>query len=197
MTYTTPIGYLYQNILKVKRKIKIKEKVPVYYYILDKIKLMTQDELDLWIEGCINHYKKNSNKVMATNEERIERLELAHSRLFNEQKRMLEDLTKVQNKLVDEIKNINSQLTAGKDLELLPLPDKLIEGKKYSAEITEIIKREDVLWRKMDYTNWEIKLKGKDYIYLAFIKSEFTLEPGILVDFEYQHFLKLKHLKVK
>ena len=45
---------------------------------------MTQDELDLWIEGCINHYKKNSNKVMATNEERIERLELAHSRLFND-----------------------------------------------------------------------------------------------------------------
>lgn len=158
---------------------------------------MTQDELDLWIEGCINHYKKNSNKVMATIEERMERLEQAHSRMYNQQKTMLEDFTKVQNKLVDEIKNINSQLTAGKELDLLPLPDKLIEGKKYSAEITEIIKREDVLWRKMNYSNWEVKLKGKEYIYLAFIKSEVTLEPGILVDFEYQHFLKLKHLKIK
>lgn len=158
---------------------------------------MTQDELDLWIEGCITHYNKNSKKVMATIEERIERLELAHSRLFNEQKRMLEDLTKAQNKLVEEIKNINSQLTEGKELDLLPLPEKLVEGKKYTAEITEIIKREDVLWRKMNYSNWEVKLKGKDYIYLAFIKSEITLEPGILVDFEYQHYLKLKHLKVK
>jgi hypothetical protein len=159
---------------------------------------MNQEELDLWIEGCVNHYKKNTNKIMAaTIEERMERLEQAHSRLYNQQKTMLDDLTKVQNKTLKEIKNINSQLTEGKELDLLPLPDKLIEGKKYSAEITEIIKREDIEWRKMNYSNWEIKLKGKDYIYLAFIKSEFTLEPGILVDFEYQHFLKLKHLKIK
>jgi hypothetical protein len=158
---------------------------------------MNQQELELWIEGCITHYKKNTNKVMATIEERMERLEQAHSRLYNQQKTMLDDLTKVQNKLLEEIKNINSQLTEGKELDLLPLPEKLIEGKKYTGEITEIIKREDVLWRKMNYSNWEIKLKGKDYIYLAFIKSEVILEPGILVDFEYQHYLKLKHLKLK
>jgi hypothetical protein len=158
---------------------------------------MTQQELDIWIEGCITHYKKNTNKVMATIEERIERLEQAHSRLYNQQKTILEDFTKSQNKLLEEIKNINSQLTEGKELDLLPLPDKLIEGKKYSAEITEIIKREDIEWRKMNYSNWEVKLKGKEYIYLVFIKSEITLEPGILVDFEYQHYLKLKHLKLK
>lgn len=158
---------------------------------------MNQEELDLWIEGCVNHYKKNTNKVMATIEERMERLEQSHSRLYNQQKTMLDDLTKVQNKLLKEIKNINSQLTEGKDLDLLPLPDKLIEGKMYSAEITEIIKREDIEWRKMNYSNWEIKLKGKDYIYLAFIKSEITLDAGALVDFEYQHYLKLKHLKLK
>jgi hypothetical protein len=158
---------------------------------------MNQEELDIWIEGCINHYKKNTNKVMATIEERMERLEQAHSRLYNQQKTMLEDFTKAQNKLLEEIKNINSQLTEGKELDLLPLPEKLIEGKKYTGEITEIIKREDVIWRKMNYSNWEIKLKGKDYIYLAFIKSEVILEPGILVDFEYCHYLKLKHLKIK
>jgi hypothetical protein len=158
---------------------------------------MNQEELDLWIKGCITHYKKNTNKVMVTIEERMERLEQAHSRLYNQQKTMLDDLTKVQNKLLEEIKNINSQLSEGKDLDLLPLPDKLIEGKKYSAEITEIIKREDIIWRKINYSNWEVKLKGKDYIYLAFIKSEVALEPGTLVDFEYQHYLKLKFLKVK
>jgi hypothetical protein len=158
---------------------------------------MTQEELDIWIEGCINHYKKNSNKVMATIEERMERLELAHSRLYNQQKTMLDDFAKIQNKLLKEISNINSQLTEGKELDLLPLPEKLIENKKYSAEITEIVKREDVLWRNMNYSNWEVKLKGKEYIYLAFIKSEVTLEPGVHVDFEYQHYLKLKHLKIK
>lgn len=159
---------------------------------------MNQEELEIWIEGCITHYKKNTNKIMAaTIEERMERLEQAHSRLYNQQKTMLDDLTKVQNKTLEEIKNINSQLTEGKDLDLLPLPDKLIEGKKYSAEITEIIKREDVLWRKMNYTNWEVKLKGKDYIYLAFVKSEITLDAGALVHFEYNHYLKLKHLKIK
>jgi hypothetical protein len=158
---------------------------------------MTQEELDLWLEGCINYYKKNSKKVMATTEERIERLEQAHSRMFNQQKTLMEDFQKVQKKLLDEIKNINSQLSEGKELDLLPLPDKLIETKKYSAEITEIIKKEDVEWRKMNYTNWEVKLKGKDYIYLAFVKSEVILQPGTLVSFEYQHYLKLKHLKVK
>jgi hypothetical protein len=158
---------------------------------------MTQEELDLWIEGCITHYKKNSKKIMLPIEERISRLEQAHSRLFNQQKTMLDDLTKAQNKLLEEIKNINSQLNEGKELDLLPLPEKLIENKKYSAEITEIVKREDVLWRKMNYTNWEVKLKGKEYIYLAFIKSEVTLEPGVHVAFEYQHYLKLKHLKIK
>ena len=158
---------------------------------------MTQEELDLWIEGCITHYKKNSKKVMATTEERIDRLEQAHSRMFNQQKTMLQDFQKAQNKLLEEIKNINSQLTAGKELDLLPLPEKLIETKKYSAEITEIIKREDVEWRKMNYTNWEVKLKGKEHIFLAFVKSEVVLQPGTLVAFEYQHYLKLKHLKVK
>lgn len=158
---------------------------------------MEQQELDIWLQGCINYYKKNSKKVMATTEERIDRLEQAHSRMFNQQKTMLEDFQKVQNKLLEEIKNINSQLTAGKELDLLPLPEKLIETKKYSAEITEIIKREDVEWRKMNYTNWEVKLKGKEHIFLAFVKSEVVLQPGTLVVFEYQHYLKLKHLKVK
>jgi hypothetical protein len=158
---------------------------------------MTQEELDLWIEGCINHYKKNSKKVMATTDERIERLEQAHSRMFNQQKALIDDFKKVQQKLLEEIKNINSQLTAGKELDLLPLPEKLIETKKYSAEITEIIKKEDVEWRKMNYTNWEVKLKGKEHIFLAFVKSEVVLQPGTLVAFEYQHYLKLKHLKVK
>ena len=158
---------------------------------------MEQQELDIWLQGCINYYKKNSKKVMATTEERIDRLEQAHSRMFNQQKTMLEDFQKVQNKLLEEIKNINSQLTAGKELDLLPLPEKLIETKKYSAEITEIIKKEDVEWRKMNYTNWEVKLKGKEHIFLAFVKSEVVLQPGTLVAFEYQHYLKLKHLKVK
>jgi hypothetical protein len=158
---------------------------------------MTQEELDLWIEGCINHYKKNSKKVMATTDERIERLEQAHSRMFNQQKALIDDFNKVQQKLLEEIKNINSQLSAAKELDLLPLPEKLIETKKYSAEITEIIKKEDVEWRKMNYTNWEVKLKGKEHIFLAFVKSEVVLQPGTLVAFEYQHYLKLKHLKVK
>lgn len=158
---------------------------------------MEQQELDLWLEGCINYYKKNSKKVMATTEERIERLEQSHSRMYNQQKTMIEDFQKVQNKLLEEIKNINSQLTAGKELDLLPLPEKLIETKRYSAEITEIIKKEDVEWRKMNYTNWEVKLKGKEHIFLAFVKSEVLLQPGTLVVFEYQHYLKLKHLKVK
>ena len=158
---------------------------------------MTQEELEQWIEGCINHYKKNSKKVMATTDERIERLEQAHSRMFNQQKALIDDFKKVQNKLLEEIKNINSQLSAAKELDLLPLPEKLIETKKYSAEITDIVKKEDVEWRKMNYTNWEVKLKGKEHIFLAFIKSEVILEPGTLVVFEYQPYLKLKHLKVK
>jgi hypothetical protein len=158
---------------------------------------MTQQELDLWIEGCINHYKKNSKKVMATTDERIERLEQAHSRMFNQQKALIDDFKKVQNKLLEEIKKINSQLSEAKDLDLQPLPEKLIETKRYSAEITEIIKKEDVEWRKMNYTNWEVKLKGKEHIFLAFVKSEVILEPGTQVMFEYQHYLKLKHLKVK
>jgi hypothetical protein len=158
---------------------------------------MTQEELEQWIEGCINHYKKNSKKVMATTDERIERLEQAHSRMFNQQKALIDDFNKVQQKLLEEIKKINSQLSAAKDLDLLPLPEKLIETKRYSAEITEIIKKEDVEWRKMNYTNWEVKLKGKEHIFLAFVKSEVILEAGTLVVFEYQHYLKLKHLKVK
>ena len=158
---------------------------------------MNQEELELWIEGCINHYKKNSTKVMATIEERMDRIEQAHSRLFNKQKEILDQLTKLNNTLVEEIGKINTQLDERSELELLPLPDKFIEGRKSSAEITEVISKDDIVWRNMNYTNWELKLKGNDHIFLAFIKTEINLDAGALVNFEYEHYLKLKHLKIK
>jgi len=157
---------------------------------------MNKQELDIWLEGCINYYNKKTNNNMATIEEKIKQLENAHSRMYNQQKELTELVIKLQDKLTGELEKITTQLKELKQEVPDTLPQQLIEDKKYNGQITEIISSKDVVWRNMNYTNWELKLKGKEHIFLAFIKTGIILEPGMLVKFTYKHYLKLVHLKV-
>jgi hypothetical protein len=156
---------------------------------------MNKQELDIWLEGCINYYNKKTNNNMASIEERIKQLEQAHGRLFNQQKELIDNLTKLESSITKQIEQIGTQLKGMKQELPDELPETLIENKKYNAIITDIVSTKDVKWRNMDYTNWEIKLKGKEHIFLAFIKTGIILEPGMLVQFSYKNYLKLTHLK--
>jgi hypothetical protein len=157
---------------------------------------MDKQELDIWIDGCITYYNKKTNNNMATIEERIKQLEQAHGRTHNKQQELVEQLNKLNKDLSEQLTRITTQLKEIKQEVPDALPEQFLEDKKYTGQITEVISTKDVIWRKMNYTNWEIKLKGKDHIFLAFIKKDVILEPGMLVNFTYKHYLKLVHLKL-
>lgn len=153
---------------------------------------MTQKELEKWMQGCIDYFNKHSNNNMKTVEERIKQLEQAHGRLFNQYTEKIDEFEK----LIYQLKKKVDTLTPVEEKEIEELPEKLIQGKIYQATITDIIDKKDNKYYKLKYRNWEIKLKGKEHIFLAFIPADVILEPGMQVRFEYEHYLKCKYLKV-
>lgn len=160
---------------------------------------MDQNELDKWLLGCINFYNKHSTKVMKTIEERISQLENAHGRLFNEQKNLIKDLSLLNEKITKELNLIFEKLKETTSTEEPgTLPDKLADGRKYVGLITEIIGSSTIFWksRNKNYTNWQVKLQGKEHVYIAFINSDIKLEPDMLVEFIFENPFNLKHLKI-
>lgn len=182
--------------------------------------MKTQQELDKWIEacqrffvstkfneqhrkwmtGCIKYYDKQFQKSinMKSNEERIQQLEQAHSRLYNSFNTFHQDY--LQHRLVyqeqfDLLKQMINSLQP-KENEVDELPDTMKAGTDYRAVISTIMKATPVKWQNMDYCNWELKLQGKDdYVYVAFIPQSVQLQVGDKVRFTYAHPFQLKKLK--
>jgi plastocyanin len=49
----------------------------------------------------------------------------------------------------------------------------------------------------MEYTNWEVRLEGKEtYVMVAFIPTEYKLAAGDKVRFTYAHPFQLRKLKI-
>ena len=165
---------------------------------------MNQQELDIWLKGCLTYYNNHSlikTNSMKTTEERIEQLEKAHSRLFNLVKDIQLDIHNMKDRAgnsylefwnkIEDIKNI---LQPKDDVQVLP--DELKNGIEYKAIVSEIVRTKQVKWKGIDYTNWELKLEGKEeYVYLAFIPTENTVMVGDKVRFTYTHPFQLKKLK--
>jgi hypothetical protein len=80
--------------------------------------------------------------------------------------------------------------------EEVELPETLIHNKDYTGVIAAVLKSTPTKWNNNDWTNWEVKLEGKDdYAYIAFIPSEHQLCAGDKVKFQYVHPFQLKKLK--
>ena len=160
----------------------------------------SQENLDKWINSCINHYNKKSNtKMKKTIEEKVQQLEQAHSRLFNNYNTLHQDFTNYRNVMIEELSKLQQLVKSlqPKEEEIPVLPDTLINGKEYKAVITEIIKYTNVIWKDIPYTNWELKIEGKDkYVYVAFIPTENQLKPGDKVRFIYTNPFQLRKLKL-
>jgi len=155
----------------------------------------TQQSLDKWITKCIQHYNNNSNKKisMKTVEERIEQLEKAHSRLHNQLKDVQEDLIIIKDRMGNNYLELTSKIdnilnTLQPKEEIAALPDELKNGIEYKAIVSEIIKTKDVEWKRKNYTNYELKLEGKEeYMFLAFVPTDNKIIAGDKVRFTYQH----------
>lgn len=160
----------------------------------------TQEQLDKWINSCINYYNKKSNtKMNKTTEERIQQLEQAHSRLFNNFNTLHQDFVQYRNVMVEEVSTLKEMIKSLQPKEeVIPvLPDNLINGKEYKAVVTDVIKFTNVIWKNIPYTNWELKLEGKDqYVYVAFIPTEVKIVPGTKVRFTYANPFQLRKLKL-
>lgn len=160
----------------------------------------TQQELDKWIIACQKYYNLNSkNKTsMQTLEEKVQQLQTAHGRLFNNHNTLHQDFVnyrQVMNEELNLLKEMIKSLQPKEDNSVRPLPDEMEQGQEYVAIISEVIKRKNTKWNNMDWTNWQIKLEGKEEHYIAFIPTEYTLQIGDKVRFQYAAPFQCKKLK--
>lgn len=158
----------------------------------------TQEQLDKWINSCLKYYNKKSNNKMKTTEERLLQLETAHSRLYNQFNTLHQDFVKYREVMEERLQNLKGLIKSSTEEEEVPaLPETLVNGKEYKAVVTEIIKSTPTKWKNMEYTNWELKLEGKDqYVFVAFIPTEYQVQPGCNVRFTYANPFQLRKLKL-
>ena len=158
----------------------------------------SQETLDKWINSCLNYYNLKSNIKMKTTEERFQQLELAHARLFNQYQNLSKDFENLTEQLDDRFSELKSFIVASsiqKD-EAPALPDKLQNNVEYKGVITEVVTSTPTKWKDMEYTNWEVRLEGKEtYVMVAFIPTEYKLAAGDKVRFTYAHPFQLRKLK--
>ena len=167
----------------------------------------TQEQLDKWINACLNFYNNKSIFKMKTTEERLQQLETAHSRLHNQFNTLHQDFVQYRNVMQEDFDNLTEQLderfsdlksfiVASSTEEVAELPETLIHNKDYTGVISAVLKSTPTKWNNNDWTNWEVKLETKDdYAYIAFIPSEHQLAAGDKVRFQYVHPFQLKKLK--
>jgi hypothetical protein len=156
----------------------------------------TQENLDKWIISCLNHYNKKSIIKMKTTEERFQQLEQAHARLYNNFNTLHQDFISYKEVMQEQLTNLKGLINLSSTEEVVELPETLIHNKDYTGVISSVIKSTPTKWNNNDWTNWEVKLEGKDdYAYIAFIPSEHILAAGDKDKFQYVHPFQLKKLK--
>lgn len=156
----------------------------------------SQETLDKWINSCLNHYNLKSNIKMKTTEEKLQQLELAHARLYNQFNTLHQDFVKYREVIEERLTNLKELINLSSTEEEKELPETLLTNTEYKAVISKVVKSTSTKWKNMDYTNWELKLEGKDdYLYVAFIPTEHQLAVGDSVRFIYAHPFQLKKLR--
>lgn len=157
----------------------------------------SQENLDKWIASCLKYYNNKSNNKMKTTEERFQQLEQAHGRLYNNFNTLHQDFLsykEVMQEQLSELKELIKQSST--EEQVVDLPETLVHNKDYTGIIAAVIKSTPTKWNNKDWTNWELKLEGKeDYAYIAFIPTEHQLTAGDKVKFQYVHPFQLKKLK--
>ena len=139
---------------------------------------------------------------MKTTEERLQQLELAHARLFNQLKDVQLDIENIKNRNGNTYLELSNKINDIKELiqpndDVPALPEKLANGKEYKAVISEVVTSTPTKWKDMDYTNWEVRLEGKEkYVMVAFIPTEYKLAAGDKVRFTYAQPFQLRKLKL-
>jgi hypothetical protein len=156
----------------------------------------SQENRDKWINSCLNYYNLKSNNKMKTTEERFQQLEQAHARLYNQFNTLHQDFISYKEVMMEEVINLKGLINLSSTEEVVELPETLIHNKDYTGVIAAVLKSTPTKWNNNDWTNWEVKLEGKDdYAYIAFIPSEHQLAAGDKVKFQYVHPFQLKKLK--
>ena len=159
----------------------------------------TQEHLDKWLRASINYYNKKSINKMKTTEERFQQLEQAHGRLHNTFNTLHHDFISYKEFMVEELSTLKQIVKSlqPKEDEVPVLPEEMKNGIEYKAVIADVLKSKDVKWQNMDYTNWEVRLVGKEeYVCVAFIPTGNPINIGDKVRFTYAQPFQLKKLKV-
>ena len=108
-----------------------------------------------------------------TIEQRVEQLEKAHSRLFNQYNTLINDF----NKLLEDY-TMDNQFSDTRYKVILQQMDKLIthqpkesfkDGNVYTSIIDKIITCNEINWRGKDCINMEVKLVDRDEVYNIFV----------------------------
>ena len=134
---------------------------------------------------------------MKTTEERFQQLEQAHGRLYNNFNTLHQDFVSYRDVMQEQLSELKELIKqSSTEEQVVDLPETLVHNKDYTGVIAAVIKSTPTKWNNKDWTNWELKLEGKeDYAYIAFIPTEHQLAAGDKVKFQYVHPFQLKKLK--
>ena len=136
-------------------------------------------------------------EVLTTNE--VELLKKAHSRLHNQLQNLILDFEKYKvttDTQIKDLKTFINELTSSGETEKEQLPERLQHNTEYVGVVSEVLFSDNIKWKGMEYTNWELSLVGKDEKFYAFCPSTNKVEVGSKVRFTYGHPVQLKKLRV-
>lgn len=135
-------------------------------------------------------------------EQEIQVLKTAHSRLHNQYQNLLKDyqsifnyLDKLNEKQFNFEKLILEQIEDLKEIKPVRKPE-FIAGNIYTSQISEVFSEKEVYWNNGKYLDYEIKFKGREEIYLAFISIKYRLLPNFNIKFMYEGNGKLRNVKI-
>ena len=174
-----------------------KKRIPEIIADVPKEDDLGEEHLEKWWNGCKKYYQSKTNHMETLTTNEVELLKKAHSRLHNQLQNLIEDFDKYRLTMSTQVEDLKMKIR-----ELNPkedekeLPKRLVHNTEYQAEISEVLYAEGVNWNGSDYTNWEVKVKGKDETYYAFCPSSNVVEVGTKVRFTYNHPVQLKKLRV-
>jgi hypothetical protein len=147
---------------------------------------------------------------MATIEEELKMVKIAHSRLLNQHKQLEKNVLDlinnqkelnqyVQSQLIETSISLTEMRISIKEINY-PQPIKVknpfIIDNVYKEQISEIISIEEVDWKSERFINYEIKFKEREEIYTCFVSLRYKLLPNIIIKFTYDGNGKLKKLRI-
>lgn len=132
-------------------------------------------------------------------EEKLNQLEKAHARLYNNYKNLFEDFFNYRKQTNDRIDNLIDQINELKKTSETKSNNstELVIGGRYVDKIKNILGVTDIInYKGKQFKTYTLQLKEKEQIFEAFISNQFDVRIGHTIGFTYDNNNQLRSVKI-